>query len=343
MRTTRIILIGLTFASPARAGVPDAKEVSTAIEKGLKRIEAGITSYPKHRQCFSCHHQAMAAFSLTAAREKGFAIDADLLKRQVPFSLRTFRNKEAIAQGRGVGGDSTGVVYVLHMLASVKYPADATTDALVKYLVVKQRKDGAWPIAPFGQRPPTMGSLFTNTGLAMFALKHYAQPRDREDSKDLQQSTDTAIAKGRDWLLANKPESTEDKVFHLHGLVDAGVDTKVIEDAKTRLLEEQRSDGSWAQLSKMSGDAYATATVLVALRKAGLNVKHAAYQKGIAYLINTQTEDGAWIVETRSRPLQRFFDNGDPGGKSQFISFAATNWAVLALLETVPPVPSDKP
>jgi hypothetical protein len=31
-----------------------------------------------------------------------------------------------------------------------------------------------------------------------------------------------------------------------------------------------------------------------------------------------------------------FFDNGDPHGKSQFISFAATGWAVLALLETVP-------
>jgi hypothetical protein len=34
--------------------------------------------------------------------------------------------------------------------------------------------------------------------------------------------------------------------------------------------------------------------------------------------------------------LQLFFDNGDPGGKSQFISFAATGWAVLALLEQFP-------
>ena len=87
----------------------------------------------------------------------------------------------------------------------------------------------------------------------------------------------------------------------------------------------------------MSGDAYATATVLVALRHAGLDSGHEAYQKGVKYLLDTQKADGAWIVQTRSRPLQRFFDNGDPGGKSQFISFAATNWAVLALLETIPP------
>ena len=61
----------------------------------------------------------------------------------------------------------------------------------------------------------------------------------------------------------------------------------------------------------------------------------AAYRKGVSYLLKTQRDDGAWIVETRSKPIQIFFDNGDPGGKSQFISFAATGWAVLALLEAV--------
>ena len=86
----------------------------------------------------------------------------------------------------------------------------------------------------------------------------------------------------------------------------------------------------------MSGDAYATATALIALRHAGLDARNPAYRKGVRYLLDKQEDDGAWIVETRSRPLQKFFDNGDAGGKSQFISFAATNWSVMALLETVP-------
>ena len=42
------------------------------------------------------------------------------------------------------------------------------------------------------------------------------------------------------------------------------------------------------------------------------------------------------IHQTGSRPVQVFFDNGDPGGKSQFISFLATGWATLALLESCP-------
>jgi hypothetical protein len=77
----------------------------------------------------------------------------------------------------------------------------------------------------------------------------------------------------------------------------------------------------------------------MALRQAGVEAGAPAYRRGVAYLLRTQTPEGAWIVQTRSRPVQTFFDNGDPGGKHQFISFAATGWAVQALLETVPRTP----
>src|SRR5262249_55973473 len=103
------------------------------------------------------------------------------------------------------------------------------------------------------------------------------------------------------------------------------------------LLEEQKEDGSWAQLPDKAGDAYATGIVLAALRTAEVKPADPAFQKAVKYLLNTQRDDGAWIVETRSRPVQAFFDNGDPGGKSQFISFASTCWATLALLEAIPP------
>jgi N-acyl-D-amino-acid deacylase len=342
MRAVAVLLAGLGFAAGAwGAGEPAEAAVKAAIDKGLKRIATGVINYPKQRQCFSCHHQAMAVFSMTAAQRRGFAVDGELLQKQIDFSLKTFRNRSLIVKGRGVGGDSTGVVYALSTFAAAERPYDETTAGLVEYLLVKQRKDGSWPIAQFGQRPPTMGSLFTNAGLALSVLKHYRPPPDAEGAAALQERIDAVFAKGRDWLVANQPRSTEDKVFHLRGLVAAGVEAREIDAARERLLKEQRADGSWAQLADMAGDAYATATVLVALRQAGLEATHPAYQQGVKYLVETQKDDGAWIVQTRSRPLQTFFDNGDPGGKSQFISFAASGWAVLALLETIPPRASN--
>jgi N-acyl-D-amino-acid deacylase len=335
MRITAPVLVFLALAPSLRADGA-AEPAKAAVEKGLRRIEQGVANYPKHRQCFSCHHQAMAVLSMTSARERGFKVDEELLTKVVDLGLRTFRNKALIARGHGVGGDSVSVVYALHTFAAVERPYDDTTAALVEYLLVKQRKDGAWPVPLSGDRPPSMGSLFTQTGLAMDALKKYGPPEDAAGAADLQERIDSARDKGRAWLLDNKPTTTEDKVFRLRGLVYAAADKKDVEEARDLLRREQREDGSWPQLADAEGDAYATGTVLTALCAAGLATTDAAYQKGVDYLVKKQNEDGSWVVQTRSKPLQVFFDNGDPGGKSQFISFAATGWAVMSLLELYP-------
>src|SRR5262245_33418369 len=248
MRPIAALLAGVVIATGVRAEDAPAPAVRAAIEKGLGRVAKGVSTYPRHRRCFSCHHQAMAVLSLTAARERGFTVDGALIKQQVEFSLKTFRNKAHIAKGRGVGGDSTGVVYALNTFAAAGHPHDDTTAALVEYLLVKQRKDGSWPIAAFGDRPPSMGSRFTNAGLALAVLKKYSPPRDAPDAAPLQERIDTAFAKARGWLLANQPASTEDQVFHLRGLADGGAELKEVEAARDRLLKEQLKDGSWAQL-----------------------------------------------------------------------------------------------
>lgn len=316
-----ILLLLLPAESPDDA-------VRAAIGKGLRRLEIGSANYIKNRQCFSCHHQALTIAALQSARQRGFAVDVAHLQKQLDFTLETFRPKlDRVAKGEAVPGASTMAAYALFTLEAAGHGADASTEAIVDYLLVRQKPDGVWPALM--SRPPSEGSSFTNNALALRALKKYATAKQRDRAEK-------AFAKGRDWLVMNKPATTEDRMFHLRGLIAGGVEEKTIVAARDALLAEQREDGSWAQLPELAGDAYATGAMLMALRQAGVKSDSAAYRKGLAYLVKTQKDDGSWLVTTRSRPVQVFFDNGDPGGKSQFISFAATGWAVLALLEACP-------
>jgi len=326
----RLSLLLLAAASTAgAAGPPDP--MPRAIRRGLERLREGSANYLTNRQCFSCHHQAVTIAAFVAARKKGYAVPPVAYDKQVKFTLDTFRPKlDKVARGLSVGGSNTTVAYALYTLEQASHRRDATTDALVGFLVVRQRPDGSWPATTL--RPPTEGSKFTNAALALRALKAYG-PAEKGARRD---RVEAAVKKGKAWLLKNEPETTEDRVFHLRALLTAGADEDDVLLARKALAEAQLDDGSWAQLDGRPGDAYATATAMLALKSAGLSVRSDAYRKGMAFLARTQTAQGAWLVKTRSRPVQTFFDNKDPGGKDQFISFAATGWATLALIEGAP-------
>jgi N-acyl-D-amino-acid deacylase len=273
----------------------------------------------------------MAVFVLTAAQERDFRVEKRLLADQVEFTLASFRPKlESIRKGQGVPGGNTMSAYALVTLEAGGHKPDETTAGLVEYLFLRQREDGAWP--GVADRPPSEGSAFTGTAFAIRSLKAYGVAAASEDRPKQQERVNQAIARGRDWLLKNTHKHTEDMVFRLRGLHYAVAEPAVIDAARADLLKAQREDGGWSQLPDLSSDAYATGSALVALRESGLPADHAALQKGVKFLRDTQKADGSWLVETRSRPVQVFFDNGDPHGKSQFISFAATGWATLALL-----------
>ena len=106
-----------------------------------------------------------------------------------------------------------------------------------------------------------------------------------------------------------------------------------IRDAARELLATQRADGGWTQLDERQlTDAYATGEALVALRESGaVEATDPAYRKGVEYLLRTQIADGSWFVESRSEPIQAAFASGFPYGPHQWVSAAATGWAVTAL------------
>ncbi len=63
------------------------------------------------------------------------------------------------------------------------------------------------------------------------------------------------------------------------------------------------------------------------------------YRRGLKFLIGSQREDGSWLVRSRSKPFQTYFETGFPHGKDQFISSAASGWATTALALACDPAP----
>ena len=104
------------------------------------------------------------------------------------------------------------------------------------------------------------------------------------------------------------------------------------------LLRTQRADGGWSQIPTRPSDAYATGQVLVALNQTGHPASSGAYQRGVAFLIANQKADGSWQVGSRRRDEvsrgQEYFETGFPHGRDQFISYAGSAWATMALILT---------
>jgi len=133
-------------------------------------------------------------------------------------------------------------------------------------------------------------------------------------------------------VLEAPVKDTEDRVFRLRSLKLLSAGEKDLQAAMKQLLDAQRPDGGWSQLDGGESDAYATGTALSALHQAGgLPPTDPAYRRGAGFLLRTQLPDGTWHVVSRSRAFQPYFESGFPHGKDQFVSMAATCWAVVAL------------
>jgi ankyrin repeat protein len=305
---------------------PDKSSVERALARSLPLLQECAQTFTTRRTCVSCHHQSLVAMAVGLARRNGFVVNDRLADRERSAVLeRLGKNREANRRGGGVTDDLIPA-YALAGFAAEGQKPNSLTDALVHFLVLKQRPDGSWKTPVY--RPPQDASDVTFTALAVHGLSVFG-PKGRA------REVEDRIGRARGWLLHAKPEETEDKGFHLLGLKWANADGEAVQDAAQRLLGEQRADGGWGQLTTLPSDAYATGQALIALNHgAGLSTKTPAYERGVQYLLRTQLADGSWFVPSRSFPLQPFFSTGFPHGRSQFISVSATSWATMALAST---------
>ena len=312
------------IAAPGPRGARRPAPVS--VSQALKLLETQSHNFIRIGGCNSCHAQDLPSAAAGFARSRGITAPREVA--QLPVSM-TANNPERILDLVSPAVPSIG--WEMFDRAQNSLPPDSYTDSAVQYIKLMQHGAGNWS-APEGRRPPMNTGDFQATALSIFTLKAYTPASGKADSA-------ARIARAAAWLTAARPESTQDRAFHLLGLAWAGASPKVIEDAARGLAALQRPDGGFGQHPTMPSDAYATGQALFALHTAGkMAVTAPGYKKGADFLLDSQAPDGSWLVRTRAIWLQPYFESGFPYAHDQWISAAGTAWASMALSLTVEPV-----
>ena len=332
MKFFLFLLHSLFIVWNIQAKESDQLTINRAIERGLNIVQKGAGNYPNNRECFSCHHQTLPMLAMREASEAGISIDEELMQEQVHFIRDYFEDRmNSVTEGKSVGGRSLTAGYLLWSFELAGVKKDQFSDAFVSYLIHHQKNEGNWDVQT--NRPPSEESKIHTSYFAIYYMNHYAR------GEEIETKVKEAIEKSRPWILASKPLSQEDFNGKLKALIALAAPAKEVKKARQGLLENQKEDGGWAQLPGMESDAYATGQTLYTLVTTTVpSERNSEFTKAIkrarSYLIRTQKQDGSWFVKSRSKPIQKFFDNGDPHGKDQFISISATSWATAALAKS---------
>ncbi|HSG72126.1 MAG TPA: prenyltransferase/squalene oxidase repeat-containing protein [Planctomycetaceae bacterium] len=307
-------------------------QVRSSIERGLVPILAAVERYPSHRKCFSCHHQTLPMLAIRSVREAGLPGDFDKpFEDSWTLTAKAFENRlQTLQSGGRIGGDSATVSHALWSAEITETRNTELTESFLAYLIQKQHADGYWK--PQSDRPPLEGTKLSTTALVIALLE--VQSETEERSKALQQA--------RTWIDSEQPQDQQERAFlfwHLSRTkTQSAANAGKWETLLDAIRKKQRSDGGWSQLDDeaMPSDAYATGQTLYVLLTGGIPREDPMIRSGVEFLVKSQQEDGSWFVQTRSKPVQPWYDNGDPHGKSQFISTPASCWAVAALAKSLP-------
>jgi ankyrin repeat protein len=316
---------GIPFSAPRRPPTP-RRSVQAAIEPAVALLSRAGRQFFTQSGCVGCHHQPMAMAALATLKGAGAKFDdaaAQGFKQMIESEWTG--EQEQLLERSDPGGSPDGEGYAAWALNLAGYPPNSITDVVAVHTAAQQQEAGNWHVGDIS-RAPIQESDFARTARSLRLLQIYGPPARKAEF-------DRRVARARDWLAQSKPLTNDDAAMQMVGIHWAGA--AVTSQAKA-LAARQRTDGGWAQNPNLESDAYATGETLWALLECGaLKPDDAAYKRGVEFLLNTQWPDGSWYVRSRAPKIQPYFQSGFPFEHDQWISSAATAWAVMALAPTM--------
>ncbi|MBI3864938.1 MAG: terpene cyclase/mutase family protein [Planctomycetia bacterium] len=327
---TRIAAAGdLAVANPEAA-----QKARRAVERGLVFLEQDAAAWRNERQCATCHHGTMTVWAYMEARSRGYAVNPETVRDTVAWTKERLLERIELPRDTRQGWSmvNTPAIYLATMAQAVPSQDAVSPDDLKRiadHLVRHQESDGAWAWSaapPKNRPPPFFESDEVATRLAFMALAPHVPPNaaDQSPARD-------SRAKAAAWLKnVELSDTTQAVTLRLLMAVREKESPDYVKSAIGTLLERQGKDGGWGQLKDRESDAYATGQALYVLNLAGVAGDSAEVQRGVAFLVASQKEDGSWPMTRRGHPGVTPSDFKIP------ITYFGSAWGTLGLMRTVP-------
>lgn len=331
-----VFVSGMAFGQETGIDDPSARK---AVERALVFLEKDALLWKSQRNCATCHHGALTVWAFNEAKQRGYAVKAEMLADMATWSKERFLGpalEKPRGKERGYNTVSLAAVYLALTAEAVPNQKSLSLDELQRiadYLTRYQEADGSWERPPLwagSPAPPVMDSHETWTLFATLALGQFVSPDPNTPSaaRDSQK-------KAAEWLSKTKPADTT-QATSLRLLVAArGASTPKLQPEIDQLLGRQNIDGGWGQVKNLPSDAYATGQALYALSVAGMTRERREIQAAVSFLVDNQKPDGSWPMTPRAHPGKNPAKNAVP------IIYFGSAWATLGLLRTMPPARED--
>ena len=321
---------------PSNADAPKeatAPPVRKAVERGLAFLQADAAKWRKEHQCSTCHHGAMTVWALAEAKGQGYDVPADGLADAAKWTRDRLLERIDLPRDERPGWRmvNTPALYLSLMALNVPKQDAVSADDLKRiagHLLRHQEADGswAWSSAPSKNRPPPVfESDEVATLLGSLALHPRLPTTASKEKSDVRDSYERAAA----WLAKATPTDTTQAVA-MRLLVKARTAGKVAAADVGQLLGRQNKDGGWSQVKGIASDAFATGQALYVLNLSGVTNDRPEVQRGVAFLVTTQKDDGSWAMTPRSHPDTTPMTNTVP------ITYFGSAWGTIGLVRSSP-------
>jgi squalene-hopene/tetraprenyl-beta-curcumene cyclase len=285
--------------APAKPGHPGAR---AAAQKGLDYLAGAAAAWQTQNNCYGCHVQAVTIEAFAVGRRNQY----DIGKEPFDNVLRGILELPGGARhASGLGYTHPGPIYdtgkIFGAAALARYDELASRDLESVLLaeagkLIEQQQQGGQLSTSYQAPPVAIQGDIQTTALAVVAWK---QAYERSaDERWL-----SAIANAERYLsqtVAIWEQSPPDDIqainYAVIGLLAAGVgaDEAVMTRLAAELRHRQLQDGGWGLGASGESAALATGQTLYVLRLLGMTDGETAIDRGQAWIIEHQRNDGSW-------------------------------------------------